>query len=222
SWAPWCPALACGHRGDAPVAAPHDRAVAVSYDSSASPPVATAHAGADSRTVAGSMPARAAWSGSPRRRDATTGSGPRCGPPQALSTPDAGSPRSFGRGEPPLLASRRASEFFCADVLQHGVVQHRLRQQLLQLGVLVLQNLQAPGLRDIETAVLRLPFIEGGVRDAVPAAHIPRGCSDPLPPRDPDDLPSRDPRSLHRPPPSQRPDFPQKGRSSWGSGQRTD
>jgi hypothetical protein len=39
-------------------------------------------------------------------------------------------------------------------VLKHGVVEHRLGQQLLQFGVLVFQRLQPFGVRHLQAAVL--------------------------------------------------------------------
>jgi len=55
---------------------------------------------------------------------------------------------------------------------QHGVVEHRLGQQLLQLGVLVLQRPQPPGIRHFEAAILGLPFVERCAADPMPAAYL--------------------------------------------------
>ena len=43
-----------------------------------------------------------------------------------------------------LSAWRRAAPFFCSDFLEHGVVEHRHGQKLLQFGVLVLERLMMP------------------------------------------------------------------------------
>ena len=106
------------------------------YGSSANPPVAAAPAGADSRSAAGSLPTPAAWPAVPHRRAATSDSGSNFGRCRSLNTPDADSPRSSDRDGPPLHASRRALEFFCCEILQHGVVQHRNRPARAALRVL--------------------------------------------------------------------------------------
>src|SRR3712207_7638564 len=46
----------------------------------------------------------------------------------------------------------------------------------LQFNVLVLQRLEAPGVRDVHAAVLGLPVIQGGFRHAVLAAQVGRLC----------------------------------------------
>jgi len=89
-----------------------------------------------------------------------------------------------------------------AGVLEHGVVEHRFGQQLLQLGVLVLQCLQPLGIGHLEAAELGLPFVEGGAADSVLAAHVGRLRPSFLLPQDPDDLFFREPARLHVHPPS--------------------
>lgn len=59
----------------------------------------------------------------------------------------------------------------------------RLRQQLLQPGVLLCQRPKPRGLGHIKPAKLRPPRVEGRTADAVPAAHTRRrgiGLVDPL------------------------------------------
>jgi len=51
---------------------------------------------------------------------------------------------------------------------------HRLRQQLLQPGVLRLERLQPPRFGHLQAAVLLPPGIEGRVADAVLAAQLRR------------------------------------------------
>src|SRR5215213_7061630 len=63
-------------------------------------------------------------------------------------------------GERPPHAWRRASEFFCQQILQSDVVEHGVGQKPLQLRVLVLERPQPPRLRHVHAAVLRLPGIE--------------------------------------------------------------
>jgi hypothetical protein len=63
-----------------------------------------------------------------------------------------------------------------------------LGQQLLQLGILVLERLQPFGIRYFEAAVFGLPHVEGGAADPVLAAHVGR---------------FREPARLHGPSPSE-------------------
>ena len=62
-------------------------------------------------------------------------------------TPAARSRRAPRSDAPRRIAARRASPLFCGHVPQHGVVQHLLGEQPLQLRVLVLERLQPPGVR---------------------------------------------------------------------------
>ena len=87
--------------------------------------------------------------------------------------------------------------FFEADLLEHRVVEHRLGQQLLQLGVLVLQRLQALGVRHVEPAVLGLPLVKCRAADPVLAAHVRRLRPRLLLPQNPDDLLFRKPARPH-------------------------
>jgi hypothetical protein len=82
------------------------------------------------------------------------------------------------------------------------VVEHRLGQQLLELGVLVLQSLQPPGVGNLQAAILGLPFAKRGAADAVLPAHIGRRRPRLLFTQDPDDLLFREPSWLHGPSPS--------------------
>jgi len=63
-----------------------------------------------------------------------------------------------------------------------------LGQQLLQLGVLLLEPPQPPGVGDLHPAVLGLPFVEGGVADAVLVTHLKRLRSCLLLPQDRNNL----------------------------------
>ena len=58
-----------------------------------------------------------------------------------------GSPRKLPGCEPPPAAWHWASELSCVDLLEHGVGEHRVRQQLLEPLVLLLQLAQPPGVR---------------------------------------------------------------------------
>lgn len=63
---------------------------------------------------------------------------------------------------------------FLRDILQHRVVQRRIRQQLLQTTVLVLQRPKPLGLRHFEPAILGLPVVKRTAADPVLAAQFPR------------------------------------------------
>lgn len=109
-------------------------------------------------------------SGLPRQAMSAPSNG-RC---SVHGTPDAGSPHAPRTREPPPSASRRASPFFCCDILQDCVVQHLLGQELLQPRVLVLERLQTAGVGHIHAAILRLELVEGRRADPVLPAHISR------------------------------------------------
>src|SRR5215467_2535984 len=109
--------------------------------------------------------------------------------------------------------------FFCSDVLQHDVVEHRLGEKLLQLCVLGLERLQPAGVRHLKTAVLRLPLVEGRAADPVLPAYLCRRCTCFLLPQDADDLLFTEPRWPHRPSPFRSTDSTQIWRTSRGSGQ---
>src|SRR6185312_10036923 len=110
------------------------------------------------------------------------------GPARSLCTPAAGLPGKSGTGRPRLLVWRRASEFFCCQVLEHDVVEHRLGEKLLQLCVLGLENPQPTGIGHLEPTVLRLPLVERRCADAVTAADIRCRCPRFLLSQDGDDL----------------------------------
>lgn len=56
-------------------------------------------------------------------------------------------------------ASQRALPFFCQKLLERGIIQHRHRQQLLELAVLVFEDPQPLGFGHIQAAVLGLPVV---------------------------------------------------------------
>src|SRR3954471_2330339 len=87
-------------------------------------------------------------------------------------TPAVRSSRGLPPDERQLSASPRASPLLSQEILQRRVVQHGIRQQPLQLRVLVLQCPQPPGLRDIHPTEFGFPFVDAGVADAVLAAEI--------------------------------------------------
>jgi hypothetical protein len=75
---------------------------------------------------------------------------------------------------PRTLHGRGGPYIFCQQVLQRRIVEHGVRQELLQPGVLVLQPPQALGLRDLKPTVLGLPVVEARLADPVLAAQIGR------------------------------------------------
>jgi hypothetical protein len=75
-------------------------------------------------------------------RTVGAGSGRSTGPRQPHGTPAARSSRTRLADEPPPRGQQRASPFFSKQVLQRRVVEHRVRQQPLQLGVLHFQSPQ--------------------------------------------------------------------------------
>ena len=86
---------------------------------------------------------------------------------------------------------------FCSSILEDGVVQHRISQQPLELGVLVQERLQLACSGHLQPAILGLPFVEGGAADPVLAAQIGRSQPGLLLLQDPDDLLFVEPAALH-------------------------
>src|SRR6185437_16351121 len=101
-----------------------------------------------------------------------TNSARSCDRPGSDGTPGARSSRRWLPDGRQPRAWRRASEFFCDKVLQRRVVEHRVSQQALQLGVLVLELLEPLGLGDVHAAELRLPGVERRRADPVLAADL--------------------------------------------------
>lgn len=94
---------------------------------------------------------------------------------------------------------QRASEFFSIQIFQHGHVEHGFIQELLELGVLIPQDLQATGIGDVHAAEPGLPLEERGAADAMTAADL-RGCHPLfLLPQDRDDLLLGKTTLIHRP-----------------------
>ena len=72
----------------------------------------------------------------------------------------------------PLPASPGASSALSQQVFQDRHIQHAVRQQLFQPGVLCLKCLQPAGVRDIHASELRLPFVEGCRAHAMAPADL--------------------------------------------------
>lgn len=66
----------------------------------------------------------------------------------------------------PPLAWQLASPIFCQKILQTGIVEHRLGQEPLQLGVLILERPQPLRLRRLQAAILGPPVLDRRFRQA--------------------------------------------------------
>ena len=97
-----------------------------------------------------------------------------------------------------IRALRRALPFFSQKLAQGRGVEHRLRQQLLQLAVLVFECPQPFGIRDIHPAELGLPVVQRRFRHPVLPAEFPSLRASLMLPQHCDDLFFRKPASLHR------------------------
>jgi hypothetical protein len=89
-------------------------------------------------------------------------------------TPAAHSPRTRNEGGRQLHAWAAGVTIFLKRLLEHGLVQLRFRQQLLQPTVLVLHRLQPSGIRHLEAIVLGLPLVEGRAADPMLATDVAR------------------------------------------------
>ena len=69
------------------------------------------------------------------------------------------------------------SEVSLGKVLEHRLLQLRLRQKLFEPGVLLLQLGQSPGLLGLHAAVLLAPAVIGGLRHLDDAADVGDGLA---------------------------------------------
>src|SRR5690606_20744799 len=147
----------------------------------------------------GAAPARSPSSApGPRPRpDACFRSEPSCGRTPWLYTPAVHSSRRHPSSERQLSAWPRASPFLSHEILQRNVIEHRIGQHALQLGVLILQSPQAPGLRHLHAAKLRFPLVDAGVANTVLAAQIGDRNSSLVFLQNADDLLFREAAALH-------------------------
>ena len=63
---------------------------------------------------------------------------------------------------------------FSKHLLQRRHIQHRLRQELLELAVLLFQALQLAGVGDLHPAIARPPLVERRIADAVLPTQVAR------------------------------------------------
>src|SRR3984893_9341980 len=156
---------------------------------------------ADTRSAAAPPPAPAIVASMPSRPVVCTGSAESNDPTRPTRTHAADSARDAPSPSSLLLAAPQASDVFSEQVLERRVVQHRLRQQLLQPPGLILQRLQPASLGDAEPAVFCFPLVEGRARDPVaPADFLSLGPGLVLP-QHADDLFFAEAASFHRPSP---------------------
>lgn len=97
----------------------------------------------------------------------------------------------------PLARTGRTIHFLTRRLFRIALSSIASAKQLLQLGVLILQSLQLPGIGDIHAAILRLVFVKGRFRYAMLAADIGRLLAALLLLQHPDDLLFREPCTLH-------------------------
>src|SRR5665213_518603 len=93
--------------------------------------------------------------------------------------------------------TQRALPFFSEEIFQRRVVEHGIGQQPLQLGVLVLERPQLPGLADVHTAILGLPLVDARIAHAMLAAQIGDRDARLVLFQYPDDLVFGEPASFH-------------------------
>ena len=93
-------------------------------------------------------------------------------------------------------------------------IRHRLRQQLLQPAVVLLELPQPPGIGHSQPAECRPPFAERGRADRMTAAHLRRRRPSLLLLQNRDDLLFAEPASLQYPPTSLRRALPRTGHIS--------
>ena len=129
--------------------------------------------------------------------------------------PDAGPIRTNDAARPPLAhpkaspgdarplrAWRRAPPLFSEQALQPCVVEHGLRQQPLQLGILLLEPAEPTGLGHLQPATLRLPGVRRRARHPVLATQVQHNRTRIGLLQDADDLLVREPLLLHPSAPS--------------------
>ena len=159
---------------------PRDRSAASSSGSKGRLRFAGERAAGNSRNSAQS-PVPAAGSIGRHREPARSTVDPSCGRPGSGGTPAIRSSRTRIRDGRPPRGERWASEFFCHEVVQRGVVEHRVGQQALRLAVLVLKLLKPLALGHIHPAELSLPRVERRCADPVlaqtSASGSPASCS---------------------------------------------
>src|SRR5580698_9034798 len=120
------------------------------------------------------MPVHAGASAALHRQTSLAHSDSSWGADRPGDKPVAANSVSLGPPRSQRVGASWASEVFYEHLLERRRIQHRLRQQLLQLAVLVLQRLELAGIGDLHPTVARAPLVEGRIADAVLAAQLAR------------------------------------------------
>lgn len=153
SWMLACLRPSCGHRAGAPVGVPLDTAAETSCGSLSILLGTAASASGYSQTGEAARPTRGCVPVPQHRPVGGCRSARSFDLRPESRKPCAGSPRKPPGDDPPPDASLQASELFQADLLEHGVILHRIRQKTLQPSVLLFQRTQPPGFGDIQAAI---------------------------------------------------------------------
>src|SRR5208282_2082248 len=142
------------------------------YGSPRSPRVAAGSLAADSRTVAGSQPARAAAPANADRRPFAADTGRSPDVPSPARRRVAPKPWLPSASFPPPASASAGLPLFCDHRLQRSFVQQQLGHGVLQLPVFLLQLPQSPRFAHFHPAVLRLPAVQAPACDPVPPAQL--------------------------------------------------
>ncbi len=126
----------------------------------------------DSRTAAADPQGSSAAPGSPHRLIAARHSDRSSGRARSGRRPGAANSSAPRSPRSRTLSAIRASEVFSERLAQRRDVEHRLRQQLLELPVLIVQRLQPPRVGYLHAAIAITPVVEGRVADPVLAADV--------------------------------------------------
>ena len=134
----------------------------------------------------------------PLRPDVAIDNGSSPDPRRPGSRPAARSSRTASEGERRPRVGRQALPFFSQKLFQRRRIQHRVRQQPLQLGVLVLERLEPLRLRHVEAPVLGLLIVQRRLRHPILPAEVRTFRTGLLLTQNADDLLFRKTSTLHR------------------------
>src|SRR5690606_14224944 len=153
--------------------------------------------GGDSRTGVVLTTARATGFAGRRRPGGWSGSDGHAGrcPPGGRHVAANSPSRSWPRSR--QISLNWASEVFSEHLAQHRDIHHRLRQEPLQLRILVLELLQPLRLADLHAAILRAPVVEGRIADPVLPAQLCGAQPRLMLLQDADNLLFREPAAFH-------------------------
>src|SRR5581483_5284222 len=118
------------------------------------------------------MPVHAGACAALHRQTALSHSGRSSGASRPGDKHAAANSSCLGPPRSQLVSASWASEVFSEHLLERRRIEHRLRQKLLQLAVLVLKCLELAGIGDLHPAIAGSPLVEGRIADAVLAAQL--------------------------------------------------